>query len=79
MLMIGSLGQPSLSSIRWYAEGLCMLQDDDRYYEERVAAERELAKSAPNSEIAGIHEELARQYEALIQHPELRGILRSAG
>jgi len=55
-----------------------MLPNDIQYYGERAATERERARNAANPDIAEIHEELARQYEAMIKHPELRGVLRAA-
>jgi len=56
-----------------------MLHSDLEYYRQRAAAERKLARNAANRDIAEIHEELARQYEALIERPELRGIVRVVG
>ena len=49
-----------------------MLHSDLEYYRQRAAAERELAQAAERADVAAIHEELARQYEALAEHPELR-------
>ena len=49
-----------------------MSSEDLTYYRERSAAEREAAKSASRSDIAEIHEELARLYDALVEHEELR-------
>ncbi len=49
-----------------------MQPNDLSYYRERAAAERKLAEVAGNSEAAAIHEELARQYEALIEQAYLR-------
>lgn len=46
------------------------------YYQRRVVAERELAKAAPNEIIRSIHLELARQYQALIDEPGKRSVLR---
>ena len=42
------------------------------YYRQRAAAERELAKDARRADVAAIHEELARQYQALVDRAELR-------
>ena len=52
-----------------------MHSDDISYYRERAEAERTRAKSSSNAEIAEIHEELARLYEALIEHEQLRPTL----
>ena len=54
-----------------------MSRNDTEYYRRRAAAERERARDAPNQDIAAIHEELARQYDALTENPELRGMLRA--
>jgi len=52
-----------------------MLQSDKEYYRRRAATERERARDAANRDIAVIHEELARSYEGMVQHPEVRPIL----
>ena len=52
-----------------------MSSEDIRYYRERAAVERERAKTS-SPEIAEIHEELARLYDALIEHEGLRPTLR---
>ena len=49
-----------------------MSSDDLTYYRERAAAEREAAKVSANTDIKEIHEELARLYDALIEHERLR-------
>jgi hypothetical protein len=41
-------------------------------------AERELAKDSSRADVAAIHEELARQYEALVNRADLRPTLRLA-
>lgn len=41
------------------------------YFREGAAAERQLAGASANPVIAGIHEQMAELYEALIEH-ELR-------
>lgn len=53
-----------------------MLPADIEYYRRRASAERELARSAESADVAEIHDELARQYEALIEQEELRPIPR---
>ena len=55
-----------------------MSSSDVGYYRQRAAAERELAKDADRANVAAIHEELARQYEALVNRAELRPTLRIA-
>jgi hypothetical protein len=49
---------------------------DVAYYKERAAAERKLAAASENEDVAAIHEELARQYEALVEQADLRPTLR---
>lgn len=49
-----------------------MSTDDIEYYRARAEQEREAATDASQSNIAAIHEELARLYEALAEQPELR-------
>jgi hypothetical protein len=53
-----------------------MQSHDVEYYRARAAAERELAEASENAEVAGIHEELAVQYEALVEQADLRPTLR---
>ena len=58
-----------------------MSSDDIEYYRARAAEERRAAADATQSEVAAIHAELARLYEALIGQPELglgRGVVRSS-
>lgn len=49
---------------------------DVEYYRKRAEAERSLAAASPNDEVTAIHEELAGQYEALVEQPELRSSFR---
>lgn len=49
-----------------------MSSDDLSYYSQRAAAERVAARASSNADIAEIHEELARLYDALIEHEQLR-------
>lgn len=49
-----------------------MQSHDLEYYRDRAAAERKLAELAENPNVAAIHEELALQYEALIEQAERR-------
>lgn len=49
-----------------------MSHDDTKYYRERAVSERAMALCAAAQNVAEIHDELARQYEALAHQPELR-------
>jgi len=51
------------------------MSEDIIYYRERAKTERERAKASNNADIADIHEELARLYDALIEHETLRPAL----
>ena len=51
---------------------------DVEYYRQRAEAERQLARDSRRADVAAIHEELARQYEALVDRAELRPTLRLA-
>jgi len=53
-----------------------MPAEDTEYYRYRAATERALAKASDRANVAAIHEELARQYEALVNRSELRPTLR---
>jgi hypothetical protein len=44
-----------------------MLSIDLAYFQARAAAEHAIAAECARPDVAAIHEELARQYEALIQ------------
>ena len=48
---------------------------DNHYYRERAATERAMALTSEQREVREIHEELARQYEALVEQAELRPTL----
>jgi hypothetical protein len=52
-----------------------MQSHDIDYYRARAATERRLAGEAANADVAVIHEELATQYEALVERAELRPTL----
>jgi hypothetical protein len=52
--------------------------DDIEYFRSRAAQEREAAKDAAQSNVAAIHEELARLYDALADQPELRTLRRAS-
>jgi hypothetical protein len=49
-----------------------MSDDDTEYYRQRATAERTLALQADRRDVAEIHLELARLYEALVDQKELR-------
>jgi hypothetical protein len=49
---------------------------DVAYYKKRAATERRFAAASDNEDVAAIHAELARQYEALVERPDLRPTLR---
>ena len=51
---------------------------DVEYYRQRASAEREMANDAERANVAAIHAELARQYEALVNRAEFRPTLRIA-
>ena len=53
-----------------------MSDEDTSYYRQRAVAERALALRAERKNVREIHEELARQYEALVDQAELRSTLR---
>ena len=55
-----------------------MSASDLEYYRRRAATERSLAQASERANVSAIHEELARQYEALVEHEELRLPLKSA-
>ena len=48
------------------------MTNDAEYYRERARVERNLADEADRSDVADIHLELARLYEAMVEQPELR-------
>lgn len=52
-----------------------MSAHDTRYYRRRAAEERALASVSERQKVREIHEELARQYEALVDRAELRPTL----
>ena len=49
-----------------------MSSEDIEYYRQRAVDERAMALKAERQDVAAIHEELARQYQALVDHAELR-------
>ena len=53
-----------------------MSSRDVEYYRQRAVDERAMALKAERRNVAAIHEELARQYQALVGQAELRPTLR---
>lgn len=53
-----------------------MTGEDVEYYRERAESERSLAENADKANVAAIHAELARQYQALVDREDLRPVLR---
>lgn len=53
-----------------------MSSNDIDYYRQRAVDERALALKSDRSDVAAIHEELARQYQALVDQEELRPAIR---
>jgi len=51
-----------------------MSAQDEEYFRARAIEERQAAADATKTEVAMIHEELARLYEALADQPELRSV-----
>ena len=49
-----------------------MEDKDVEYYRHRAATERALAASSDRQEVAAIHEELAEQYQTLVENASLR-------
>lgn len=52
-----------------------MASNDTEYWRRRATAERELALASERQDVAEIHAELARQYDALVEQAELRPTL----
>ena len=48
------------------------MSNDSEYYRQRATAERKLALAADRQEVAEIHLELARLYDALVDQPGIR-------
>lgn len=49
-----------------------MSSNDTEYYRRRANEERQLALKSERQDVAAIHEELARQYRALVDQAALR-------
>jgi hypothetical protein len=54
------------------------MSNDTEYYRQRAVDERTMALKSERQDVAAIHEELARQYQALVDRAELRPTLRIA-
>ena len=52
-----------------------MSSNDVEYYRQRATTEREMALRSDRRDVAAIHLELARLYDALVAHEELRPTL----
>ena len=52
-----------------------MSSNDTEYYRQRAVDERAMALQSERYDVAVIHEELARQYQALVDRAELRPTL----
>lgn len=48
------------------------MSSDTSYYRQRAVDERAMALAADRQNVREIHEELARQYDALVEQAELR-------
>jgi len=57
---------------------LIVSSSDVEFYRHRADAERQMARDSRRANVAAIHEELARQYDALVNRAELRPTLRLA-
>lgn len=53
-----------------------MSSSDTEYYRMRATEERQMTLRSNNQDVAAIHEELARQYQALVDQAELRPTLK---
>ena len=53
-------------------------RDDEDYYRGRAIEERLAAEDATQANVAQIHEELARIYDALADQPSLRPVRKVA-
>lgn len=66
----------SSESLEARGEDSLMAGEDVEYYRQRAETERSLAKNADRANVAAIHAELARQYQALVDREDLRPVLR---
>jgi pyridoxine/pyridoxamine 5'-phosphate oxidase len=49
-----------------------MSESETEYYRRRAAEERAMALKSERSDVAAIHQELAKQYQALVDQAQLR-------
>ena len=54
------------------------MDDDVSYYRLRATTERRMAGEASRADVAAIHLELAKQYQALVDQTELREAIKAA-
>lgn len=54
------------------------MDDDVSYYRHRATTERRMASEASRADVAAIHLELAKQYQALVDQIELREAINAA-
>lgn len=54
------------------------MDDNVSYYRQRATTERRMAAEASRADVAAIHLELAKQYQALVEQTELREALKAA-
>ena len=55
-----------------------MFLNDTDYYRRRAVDERAMALKAERQDVAAIHQELARQYQALVDQAALRPTLHAS-
>jgi len=72
MCLAGSATERRSSCSPLTRRGTHVSSEDISYYRERARVERERAKESSAADIAEIHEELARLYDALVEHETLR-------
>lgn len=59
-------------NVRIGERGGVQMANDAEYYRERARVERDRAAESDRAEVAEIHLELARLYEAMVEQPALR-------
>lgn len=64
------------STLPLSCKGHDMSSDDTEYYRKRAADELKMAEVASDASVAAIHHQLAREYAAMVAHPERRPTLR---
>jgi hypothetical protein len=73
------IGMPAMGSALRFPPllGTTMTYQDEDYYRARAIEERGAAADAKHANVAQIHEELARLYQALADQPELRPVRKT--